>query len=357
MPAYKDTERNTWYAKFQYTDWTQKTRTHWKRGFKTKKEALSYERDFLAKLNPNADLTIKQLADLYIEDKKNRVKLSTLRNTKTHLNNYILPYLADAKASEITPNDIRKWQDTLIEKGYAKTSLRAAQGAIVGLFKYGIRFHGLKDNPATNAGTMGKKKADRELNYWTKEEYDRFIVTVKDDKYRFLYETLYLSGMRIGELLGLTIQDIDFSQNTLKIENNLVYIDSEYGYVTQTPKSDKSNRIIMMPQFYMDELKTFVDKVYGHQPTDRVFFWTHDKNAVRRHLERDLAKTDLHPITLHGFRHSAASLLINSGANILMIADRLGHENPSITLDIYGHMFPTKPDEIVAKLDKMFTGE
>lgn len=77
MPAYKDEERNTWYVRFYYTDWTGQRKQKKKRGFKTQREAKAFERDFLKEIPQNTDITFQQLYNIYIEDNSEKLKQGT----------------------------------------------------------------------------------------------------------------------------------------------------------------------------------------------------------------------------------------------------------------------------------------
>ncbi|MCL2563091.1 MAG: Arm DNA-binding domain-containing protein [Oscillospiraceae bacterium] len=116
MPVYKDEKRNTWYAMFYATDWQGIKRKHKKRGFITQRKAKDYEREFLTKNSKLPDIRFGEMVRLYLEDRKNRVRNSTLKTREHMLETHVLPYFKNRIVSEIDHADIRAWQNTMLAK-------------------------------------------------------------------------------------------------------------------------------------------------------------------------------------------------------------------------------------------------
>ncbi len=115
-----------------------------------------------------------------------------------------------------------------------------------------------------------------------------------------------------------------------------------------TPKTEKSNRIIKMPQFLADEMQDYLKQLYGIEPNDRVFTVT--KSYLHREMDRGAKEAGIKRIRIHDIRHSAVSLLIDMGFSATAIADRVGHESIDITYN-YAHLFPSKQTEMAEKLN------
>ena len=115
-----------------------------------------------------------------------------------------------------------------------------------------------------------------------------------------------------------------------------------------TPKTEKSNRIIKMPQFLADEMQDYLKQLYGIEPNDRVFTVT--KSYLHREMDRGAKEAGIKRIRIHDIRHSAVSLLIDMGFSATAIADRVGHESIDITYN-YAHLFPAKQTEMAEKLN------
>lgn len=152
--------------------------------------------------------------------------------------------------------------------------------------------------------------------------------------------------MRSGELLALTLNDFDFEERTVSITKNYARVDGEDLFLE--PKTPKSNRKVTLPQFVCDMVKDYADKLYGYNPSDRLFEIT--KHFLIKEMERGCKKAGLHRIRIHDLRHSHASLLIELGFAPLLISERLGHESVTTTLEIYSHLYPTKHGEVAERL-------
>lgn len=118
MPAYKDSKTGTWFVKFYCKDWTGENKQIKKRGFATKREALDYERNYKIQQENNLDMTFGEFWKLYTEDVKNYVKLNTWLTKEHIVETKILPYFKNLKMNEITPGDVRKWQNEMVAFRY-----------------------------------------------------------------------------------------------------------------------------------------------------------------------------------------------------------------------------------------------
>ena len=253
MAAYKDEQRGTWYVSFHYYDWTGKNCRKVKRGFKTKREATEWERHFRMKEAADLDMTFEEFVQAYTRDMKPKLKHNTWLTKEHILRTKLLPYFKDKKMRDIRPKDIIQWQNEQIsyrdEKGkpYAPTYLKTLQSELSALFNHAVRFYELKSNPVVKAGPLGKGKAE-EMLFWTKEEYLKFIEAVKDKPYSYhAFQILYWCGLRVGELLALTSQDIDFDNKVIRITKS--YQRLEGKDVITDPKTPKSKRNVSMPDF------------------------------------------------------------------------------------------------------------
>ena len=349
MNLAKDKERGTWYVQFYYTDWQGTRKKKFKRGFKTKAEAQTWAMDFLRKQHGDDNITFGQFIDEYYEDMSKRLKENTFRGKKYIIELKIRPYFGNKILSEITPRDIRKWQNELMGLGYKQTYLKTINNQLSALFNHAVNFRGLQNNPCRKAGSMGKAKAD-DVNFWTLDEYKQFIEGTKDQDDLFIaFETLYWTGMRVGEFLALTIEDIDLENRRIDINKSFQRINGRD--VITSPKTEKSKRNIMIPTFLAEELEDYIYHSYGLGPTDRLFPFT--KNRLDHQIGKIIKKTGVKKIRLHELRHSHASLLINKGCSPLEVKERLGHEKIQTTIDTYSHLYPDSQEKLVDLLEDL----
>ena len=351
MPAYKDEKTGKWFAKFYYTNWQGIKKQKWKRGFATKKEALGFERDFLEKQSANPDMTFQNLYEIYMEDMAARLKQSTLLTKKAVLQTHILPFFGSKPINEIKASDVRRWQAKLMSSpnNYSQTYLKKINTELNSIINYAKRFYDLNTNPCGKAGTIGKAKAE-EMDYWTYDEYIAFREGVKDKSLSCIcFEVLYWTGMREGELLALSPADIDLDNKTIPI--NRTYQRIEGKDVFTSPKTRKSKRKIPIPDFLCQELSDYIQSRYMLDADERLFPVT--KSYLSHEMIRGCKNTGVKKIRIHDIRHSHASLLINQGCDALMLADRLGHEKVSTTLNTYSHLFPHKQQELAHSLESL----
>ena len=351
MPAYKDEKTGKWFAKFYYTNWQGIKKQKWKRGFATKKEALGFERDFLEKQSANPDMTFQNLYEIYMEDMAARLKQSTLLTKKAVLQTHILPFFGSKPINEIKASDVRRWQTKLMSSpnNYSQTYLKKINTELNSIINYAKRFYDLNTNPCGKAGTIGKAKAE-EMDYWTYDEYIAFREGVKDKPLSYIcFEILYWTGMREGELLALSPADIDFDNKLISINRTYQRIGGKDVFTS--PKTRKSKRKIPIPDFLCQELSDYIQSRYMLDADERLFPIT--KLYLSHEMIRGCKNTGVKKIRIHDIRHSHASLLINQGCDALMLADRLGHEKVSTTLNTYSHLFPHKQQELVHSLESL----
>ena len=349
MPVYKDEQRGTFFCSFYYTDWTGEKKKKTKRGFKLKREAQAFERSFLEQTQGEPTMTFASLVDLYLADARTRLKPSTFYGRELIIRDKYLPFFSKLRLDQITPAHIRRWQNELIEQGFKETYLRALCTSLSTIFNFAIRYYNLKENPCVKAGHIGKMKAD-EMLFWTRQEYTRFIDEIEPGTMAHLgFQLLYWTGMRVGELLALTLNDIDLENKTVSITKSYQHLAGK-DLITE-PKTQKSNRTIMIPGFVCEEIKAYSSRRYDLKADERLLPCS--KSLFRYWLEVGSKKANVKKIRIHDFRHSHASLLIELGFSPLLIAERLGHENIERTLNTYSHLYPNKQAELIETLEKL----
>lgn len=349
MPAYKDSKTGKWFAKFYYRDWQGKSKQKWKRGFPTKKAALAFERDFLSRLAASPDMSFQSLYKIYFDDMSARLKESTMTTKKHICDTKILPFFGNMPINRITATDVRRWQNQLMHDNgnYSQTYLKLVNSQLVAIMNYAHKFFDLNTDPCGKAGSIGKDCAE-EMEYWTLEEYQAFREGIRDNPVSYMcFEVLYWTGMREGELLALATEDIHLAEKCIDI--NKTYQRIRGKDVISTPKTKKGKRKIPIPDFLCQELATYLDTPGKAKESKRIFPYT--KYFLKHEMERGCKKTGVKRIRIHDIRHSHASLLIDQGCDALILADRLGHEKVSTTLNIYSHLFPHKQTELLSVLE------
>jgi len=345
MPTYKDQAAGTWYCKFYYVDWQGRRRQKLKRGFKLQREAKEWERVFLEQFAKNPDITFESLYLKYKEYCRPRIKENSFVCTFVAIDKHILPFFKNRIVSEISAADVAAWQNEILAKGLSNNYMHTINVHLSTLFNYAVDYVGLQKNPCRKL--IGSQKA-KEMDFWTLDEYKLFSAACRDSIEQFtIFEILYYTGMRIGELLALTLADVDFENDKISI-NKTYYL---HGHKSTPPKTPGSNRVVSIPKFLAEEIREYVSKLYEPRPDDRLF--DRSDRFVRYALNKTAELAGVKKIRVHDLRHSHASLLIDLGANIVVISKRLGHESPDITLKTYSHMFPSRQEDIARKMDAL----
>ena len=357
MSVYKDGKTNTWRVIYRYTDWKGEKKQTQKRGFQTKREAQAWEREQLNKIAGDLDMNFASFIETYSADMKSRIKENTWHTKEHIIRTKILPYFSNRPINEIQPKDIIAWQNEMINsldnhgKPYSPVYLKTLHNQLSAIFNHAVKFYGLSSNPAAKVGNMGKSKS-KEMQFWTQDEYKKFSYEMMDKPVSFYaFEMLYWCGIREGELLALTPADFDFERGTVSITKSYQRI--ERRDVITDPKTTKSNRVIKMPDFLVEEIQEYISQLYGIKGNDRLFEIT--KSYLKREMERGSKAAGVKKIRIHDLRHSHISLLIEMGFSAVAIADRVGHESIDITYR-YAHLFPSTQTEMADKLSTIRNG-
>lgn len=359
MAVYKDKwngyKGETWRVAVYYKDWKGVRRKYEKRGFKTKKEALAYEREYIAKTSKDINMGFGTFIDIYMSDIKPQLKLSTYVTKENIIETHIRPYFENKSLSEINSTDILQWQNSLLsmrdeqDKAYLQTYLRTIQNQMNAIFNHAVKYYDLAKSPCIANRKMGKAKA-KEMLFWTLEEYQQFIEAMKEKPISYYaFQILYWTGIRSGELLALTRADFDMENRILRINKTFQVIKGKE--MITTPKTEKSNRKIDLPEFLCDEMQEYFDSFYKLDDNSRIFEVT--KSYLHHEMNRGSKATGVKRIRLHDLRHSNCALLINLGYSPTQIAERLGHESITIT-ERYSHLYPSVQKDMAKRLDDLF---
>ena len=353
MSAYKDEERGTWYVKFSYVDWKGNTRWTTKRGFKGKRAAEKYEREFKDKAAETPDMTVSTLVDAYLADIKLHVRPTTYVSRSCRIKKYVLPALGNIKLSELTPLKMRQWQNELARTpaGRKGTYLASATIHIIrcefsAVLNYAVRFYGLRDNPLRQAGTCqrAKKGTVDERHIWEPSDFYKAMEHEKRTDLRHLFYLLFFGGFRIGEVLSLEASDFDFLTNVVHVTKTLSPITHEPA-PTKTPSSVRD---VTIPTPIMQAIRKYISRL---EPVPSPLF-SCSYGCVLEHLRNAAAAAGVPIIRIHDLRHSHASYLINRGVPITSVSHRLGHKNASVTLGIYSHFYKSSDKDIAEMISK-----
>lgn len=379
MPVYKSDEKTkdgrSWYFKTYKKDFQGNSKAYKSKKYATKSEAQEAERLFLMKRdNPNKKKFVLVAKDFF-EDYKQSNKESSYEALFSVYNNHVKPYFEKDYINDINVLKIKQWKEMILSKNYKKNYLNKIYNALYGVFQFAIREYGLSTNPLAIVGGFKTKddkikKDEEKLRYITLEDFNVFISVIDDSFWRTFFIFLYYTGMRKGEVIALKWNDIDLDNKIINVHKTLNYKHKE-GKITST-KTGKNRNIKMSNTLYECLLK-YKEEIMNYTDFDENWFVFGNSRflaptTIDRFKDEYFKKANLWDkrITLHEFRHSHISLLINeyiksskernlkvdTAKFFLMMSERMGHTVKTMQ-DTYMHLFPTVQDEIVDLLDNL----
>ncbi len=350
-----------WIFEVRVKDATGKVKYSKSKKYLTKKEAQKAERDYLQEVETNGitdEMSFIELCNLHFEYQKDKVKVTTLRNYMKRREH--LKMFDNIKVSELNINHFEEWKKEMNKLNLATRTKNDLYKYLKSILNYGSKWYNFNFNNMYNKMTNfdNPNEMPKEMEFWTYEEFQQFIKVETDLLYKTLYETLYYCGLRSGELRGLIWKDIDFERKELSVKRNIVVNFDGDKFLVTTPKTKSSYRTIPLPEILLrdlKELKKYQETYYGFSEDWFIFgnFEPITKGKIRERKNKNCKLAGVKQIRIHDFRHSCASLLINNGANITMVAKYLGHTKIDETLNTYSHMFKGKLDNIVDTINKL----
>lgn len=300
----------------------------------------------------NQNLTVAEFLDLYDENHiKINLRSKTQKDYRSVIKHRIKPYLGSMKLKKLTPLDIQQFVKIMgtvrfdgksgpVSSRSSQKSFRILHSALA----WGVRMQYLNDNPASCVKSPKVRK--RAPTLLDEEELLYFLSEAKKRSKHYLFYLLAsTTGLRRGEILALKWEDINFKKYTLTITKS----DAE----DDMTKNDSSIRTMILPHIIINELYEKFNELHPIK-TDLIFPNIDPSNLIKRDFKPLLQELGLSKkVKIHDFRHTHASLLIDSGIDMKQVSNQLGHSSISITMDLYGHLL--KRQKVANELDKIFT--
>ena len=324
---------------------------------KTKEAEIAFLQNGSTRFQASNITTYKELVSLWWESYKHTVKPNTQLNVRRLLDNHILPLFGSYKLDKLTTPLIQNVVNKLADK-----TNKGEEGAFLyydslhalnkRILQYGVVMQAIPFNPAREVILpRNTQKAKREkIKHFDNQELKKFLDYLDSlnlNKFRYYYEnTLYkfllATGCRINEALALSWSDIDLDNAVVHITKTL-----NYKQETNSPKSKASLRDIDIDQATVSMLKQYrlrqTKEAWKIGKSESIVFsdFIHEypnNRTLQTRLRTHFKRAKVTNIGFHGFRHTHASLLLNSGIPYKELQHRLGHSTLSMTMDIYSHL-------------------
>lgn len=302
----------------------------------------------------------------WLDRHREQVRQNTWESEKGYFYRHLKPYFEPLglKVETTTIRHIQRYIDRKHKDGLSSGTIKKHIAILNGVFKEAIRFREVTVNPCT--GVLYPKEEKFVPRFYSADQAVRLIGALGDDPVKpAVMLGLYL-GLRRSEACGLRWQDVDFDDNKVSICNTVVRFSKVLE--EEHTKSKASKRVLALPQglrAYLLELRKEQEenkKLCGadYQDSGHICQWPDgrrfDPNYISAHFRKFLAKHDLPTIRFHDLRHTAGSLLYNSGQTGKEVQEFLGHEDITTTLNIYVHTFDNSKRQAAAKMDSILGG-
>jgi len=337
--------------------------------FKTEKEALDKRRTALNELAQGTlatgpQQTVKQFLEYWLEDVyKTSVRLGTFKNARTIVSKHLIPGLGHIKLQKLTAQHVQSFCARKLKGGTTASRVKNIHGTLHTALEHARRVKLVSVNVCSDVQLPKREESKR--TPLTPEQAQLLLQKVKEHQLEAILMLALATGMREGELLSLRWSDVDLEKRILRVVQTVSYIGG-YGFVEGEPKSAKSRRNILLPEFVVDALRrhrvnqlekrlvagaTWIERDLVFPDKDGDFLLS---LTLLRRFRKLLREIGLPRIRFHDLRHSAATLLLGMGVEMKVIQELLGHSSIKITADVYAHVLPPMHRDAMEKMDNFF---
>ncbi len=301
--------------------------------------------------------TLQDFAEEFFELQKTQIRPHTLERNIMHYNNHIAPYFGKKELGSITPLEIERWQNQLLQK-YKHLTVQKFRSILFSIYDKALHNDLVLKNPLekVTAPKLQHNIKVEEINPFTEKELNQIIEHANGYMKNFI-KLMAATGMRPGEIIALKWSDIDFEKRTIKVERTRLRAKKGEDIVDGLTKTMSSNRFVDMLNATYDalmaqsELTNESEYIFLNQ--SNMPFYNHDIIGVN--FRKILKQSGVKARPLYNLRHTFASQMISKGADITWVSKMLGHKDVSITLKIYTK-FIQEDDETrlkkIAQMDK-----
>lgn len=360
--------------------------------FRTKKEAEAFD----------AKKTTERGKGVYVDEKAGQqlvsvyalawlaslaLKPRSLKLYESVMRLHIIPFFGQLRMVQVQRTDVNAWIKAKVDKGYAPATIHGMYDILAGMYKAAVIDQVRGASPCVKISNLpARPKRSNKKRKWLPTQLQVMaLVRAMNPRYRLAVLIAASCGLRFGEVMGLTVDDFDFRNRTVRVRRALSQDCScDATACMQTTKTDTSVRDVDMPAKVATAVKAHIAAGYTHtltmtdhtvdvdpgEPvavrTMQVMFTTATGKTVTRSTWSELWRAAMmaagevlakaprgrQGFTLHTLRHYFGSLLIAGGANVVEVQEAMGHANPTITLDVYA--WPTGKGKALALVDSVF---
>lgn len=328
-----------------------------KGGFKTKVEAESAMVDILSKVQTgttpgDCKMTFKEASEIFMRlHASKKCKYNTEHGYKGYLKNHLLPYFGKLKLCEITPLAVNEFVAQELETGRRNSTVNKYTKLMSQIYSFMIDMDIVVKNPLARIKSL-KEERSEEIRSLSTEETKILLSKTKEiypDFYPLLFTALF-TGMRQGELMGLTWDSINWITRKITVDKNFTHGRVGTTKTGKVRKVDMSLELVKVLKEWRlacpkgEHNLVFPNGDGGYQDAN---------NMIKRRFKPALSRAGIGSLRFHDLRHTYASLLLANGAPMKYVQHQLGHSSIKMTMDLYTHLLPEVNEQCVNLLDNI----
>lgn len=319
-------------------------------------------------LVPNSSMQLQQWFYVWLfEYRINDLKASTFERYEGIYRNYIKDTeIGTVALKELSTTTIQRYCNELFMKGVSISSIKVLINRLKTSLNAAVGIGYIYRNPCTYV-VIPKihEPEDKKICVFTREEQVHFLNQAKDHQHQMLFMLAFASGLRLGELLALEWDDIDFEVQLVNVRRSVSErsrIDrsgnKKWGFIVTSPKTTKSIRTVSIPSSVIEALNDYKNKMQSGY-ADKIIFqslkggYISTRNLTRSY-QRLLEKEGIEYKNFHSIRHTYATRLFEAGVSVKVVQELLGHSNIATTMDIYTHVMPKGKHDAVEAINELF---
>lgn len=296
-----------------------------------KEELMRFVISVKDKVSPTSSITLINYSQKWLDEyAKPKLSLKTIQGYKDYLNNRIIPYFGNIKLKDIKAYNIQQFLNSLTNE-LSTCSIKKYKALLSVMLNTAVKWQIIDFNPCIYVD-LPKGQNNKVIPvFLTKEEANTLLncLHIEDLKYQIIVRLALQCGMRRSEIVGLTWNDIDFTNNTININKTLSYLKGQ-GQIVANTKNESSKRIIYANEDLIRLICTL--------PKNSNFLFNKEHiDDITKWFNRFLKRHNLKHMRFHDLRHTHATLLISNGVNMKTVSTRLGHSSINTTLNLYTH--------------------
>jgi len=374
MSVHQDKSTGRWYVNYKRKLYRRDFNNN---QFQTKTQARNFEVLLKSRFGSVTDITFNELVTVFLDHKKQRLQKDSYAETERSIKVIAAPHIPNKHITQFTPKDFLVFEKAMLLSSYSHGYKNKVISTLKSAFEFAVKYYGLENNPTrfidkakpTHAETQ--KRLKKQFQTWTVETFSAFYNAIKEtisecqnDQDMYLWRCVaifYLLsfdlGTRMSETNGLLVSDYDPTTFKISIRQQ---VNDKDGYKLKQLKTPSSIRVIDISQFaakeldahieYFKSLSVFNESCFlcgGYKPLT--------PETLKRKKDLIISKYNISPrITIHEFRHSHATNLIDAGADITAVSRRLGHASTAITERVYTHVLDKKRTKLAQINDEIY---